>query len=335
MTRLADIGEFEAIQRILASRVPGPGVAVGPGDDAAVLRPTEGMRVAATTDAFVEGVHYRPGDLTDLELGARLAAANLSDLAACAATPRWGLISMGVRAETPIATLVDRDRGLAQALRAHGASLVGGNLAKVQGPEWMSLTLIGECAPDRVWTRLGARPGDLIAVTGYPGRAAAGLAMITANGRAAAGAEWWTPLYLAYAAPASRVEFARALAATHAVHAAIDVSDGLAADLGHLCDASEVGVELREADWPDDPVMVRAATERGVDATRWAWGPSDDYELLLALPAEARERAVEAARAAGTPLTILGACTQLETLVWVGRDGSRRELPRAGYDHFR
>ncbi len=334
-TRLSDIGEFEAIRRILAAREPGPGVAVGPGDDAAILRPTEGMELAATTDAFVERVHYRPGDLTDFELGGRFAAANLSDLAAVASQPRWGLISMGIRPETPIAAVLERDRGISATLRAHDAALVGGNLAAVQGPEWLSLTLIGECARDRAWTRGGARPGDLIAITGMPGRAAAGLAMITDHRGAPSDRDWWAPLFRAYAAPASRVDLARRFASADLVRAAIDISDGLAADLGHVCDASRVGAELREADWPDDPLLARAASECGVDPATWRLGPSDDYELLLAIPPEVRASALDAARAAGVTLAMVGVFTPPAAVTWVERAGARRELSRAGYDHYR
>jgi thiamine-monophosphate kinase len=335
MTQLSDIGEFEAIRRLIAARPAGSGIVVGAGDDAAILETTPGRNVVVTVDAFVEGVHYQPEALTPQELGARLGAANLSDLAAMAAHPRWGLVSMGVRPETSIETLLERDRGIADSLLAHEATLVGGNLTAAGGPEWMSFTLIGECIPGRAWQRAGARPGDLIAVTGHPGRAAAGLALGERERRRPDPDDWWWPLFRAYAAPASRVKFAIALAETDAVTAAIDLSDGFVADLGHLCAASGAGAEVRAADWPADPWRARAAAESGQPEERIPTGPSDDYELLLAVRPEHRDTVLALAHQTGTPLTFVGRFTpEADRRMWIDEAGMRRDLPGGGYDHF-
>ena len=185
MSTLGELGEFEVIRRLTAARSgagrerafaadPRAGVVVGSGDDAAVLRPAPGSDLVATTDAFVEGGHFLRDWCPARVAGARLAQANLSDLAAMAAVPRWALLSIGARPESEVADLVAFQSGLSEALEAAGAVLVGGNLTAVAGAEWYSLTLLGECERGREWTRFGARPGDLVAVSGHPGRAGAG-----------------------------------------------------------------------------------------------------------------------------------------------------------------
>ncbi len=333
MTRLGEAGEFGTLARLIRERIEHPGVIVGPGDDAAVLRPSPGMDLVATTDALVEGRHYLPDWITPAELGARLAAANLSDLAAMAAQPRWALLSIAARADHEVESLEALERALERTLADAGAVIVGGNLTATEGPEWLSLTLLGEVARGREWTRHGARPGDLVAVTGSPGRAGAGLMLALRLG-ARARAEAWRPLMDAWLRPAARVALARTLAVTGAITAAIDLSDGLLGDLGHLCEASGVGAELDAGD-PGDSLLERAAAELGVPAfDLWA-GPSDDYELLLAVDPAGRAALEAAAAVAGGAVGFVGRFTGTPGLIArVEPGGARRPLEPAGFDHF-
>src|SRR5262249_30829140 len=169
--------EFARIAALIAGLPAGAGVVVGPGDDAAVLRLAEGRDLVATTDAAVEGRHFRRDVLSPEEAGTRLAAADLSDLAAMAAQPRWALISLVAPANWSGEDCRRLEHACARTLFAEGAALVGGNLASADGPLVASLTLLGEVERGRAWTRRGARAGDLIAVTGAPGSAAAFLAL--------------------------------------------------------------------------------------------------------------------------------------------------------------
>jgi len=337
VTRLRDIGEFEALRRLTARRAGHATVIVGPGDDAAVLRPAPGMDLVATTDAFVEGRHYLPDWLAPAGRGARLATANLSDLAAMAAVPRWALLSIGARADHEVEPLVALEHGLEQALQAEGAVLVGGNITATDGPEWLSLTLLGEVARGRAWTRRGARPGDLVAASGCPGRAGAGLRLALrprAESQTEARAEW-QPLMDAWLEPRARVALAQTLAASGAVMAAIDISDGLLGDLGHLCEASGVGAEIRAEAGAADALLERAAATLGVSPfDLWA-GPSDDYELLLAVDPERRAVCEQAAGAAGATLAFIGRFTDAPGVIACVEDhGSRRIIDPAGFDHF-
>jgi len=328
-------GEFERIAAIVARLPAGEGVIVGPGDDAAVLRPTAGMDLVATTDTLVESRHY------DIRLpagfvGTRLAAANLSDIAAMAAIPRWALVSLVAGTWTAEqCELVEL--ACAQALAGDGAVVVGGNLSSGQ-PSSATLTLLGEVECGRAWTRAGARPRDLLAVTGAPGSAAlwhrSGL--LTAE------------LEHRVCRQPSRVRLARALAAAGGVRAAIDLSDGLLSDLAHLCRAAGVGARVDDARFPDDPVLRRAleveagmrdrpgrkpgGPEAGLRSLRY--GPSDDYELLLAIDPAAWPRCEAIARDHHCPLTAIGEFLEAPG-VWLRDTGGHEVLlePR-GWDHF-
>lgn len=335
MTTLREAGEFEAIRRLAAARGgAGAGVLLGPGDDAALLEPAPGETLAVTVDACVEGRHWLPEWSGPREAGARLAAANLSDLAAMAARPRWALLSFGLRPGHDLDALVEFQAGAAGALAAHGAAVVGGNLTSIEGAEWASLTLIGGVPAGRAWTRAGARPGDLLAVTGRPGRAGAGLALAGALGpaaRAAAPAE----LLDAWLRPVPRVAFALALAPAGAVTAAVDLSDGLAADLGHLCDAGAVGATVELAAWPEDAALEAAAVALGVAPEALRFGASDDYELALAVDPAGREACERAARDTATPLAFVGRFSGDAGRVTLNApDGSARPLAPSGWDHF-
>jgi thiamine-monophosphate kinase len=335
---LHEIGEVEAIRLLTGGAAGRADVVVGPGDDAAVLRSDPGEDLVATTDALVEGRHFLPAWLTSAERGARLAAVNLSDLAAMAARPRWALLAIGARPQHEMDALLEFQRGLAAALAAEGAAIVGGNLTAVRGDEWWSLTLIGAVARGAAWTRAGARPGDLLALTGYPGRAAAGLALARREPpreTADAGEEAWRPLLDAWLRPRARVAFASSLARAGAVRAAIDVSDGLAGDIAHLCEAGGVGCEVEARSLPRDALLERAAQALGVPASALRLGPSDDYELLLAVDPAGRDACERAARAADTPLAFVGRITERRgERVLVTEDGARMPLDARGFDHF-
>lgn len=342
-------GEFARIAALLSMLPKGEGVVIGPGDDAALLRPSDGTDLAVTTDTFVEGRHFRRDLLTPGEAGARFAAANRSDLAAMAARPRWATLALSVPPSWSENEVRMFERACARELMNDGAAIVGGNLATADGPFTATLTLIGETARDCAWTRAGARPGDILAVTGAPGSAAAFLALAL---WAEPPSRERAPLEIAerFILPVSRVTFARALAASGTeVRAAIDVSDGLAADLAHLCTASGTGALLDAARLPADAPLCAAARtlsafagqERGpLPAgelgllTHLVLSASDDYELLLAIAPESWERCLALAGEFAVTLTAIGEMSAEPGLRLRDRDGAIAPVVARGWDHF-
>ena len=338
--------EFERIAALVSSLPKGEGVIVGPGDDAAVLRTRDGRDLVATTDTFVEGRHFRRDVLTPAETGTRLAAANLSDLAAMAAEPRWALLSLVVPTSWTHAECMMLERSCARALAGDGVAIVGGNLASGEGPFSATLTLLGEVERGAALTRGGAGPGDLVAVTGWPGSAAAFLAVALSSDPPSR-SRMDHGLAERVVAPPSRVALARVLAQAGGVHAAIDISDGLAADLAHVCRASGVGARILEAALPADAALeaasrvlsASAGQERGARAadelTRLQLGASDDYELLLMVEPAKWMEYERLARECAVPLTHIGEMTAGGSCALVTWLGTEIALDRPGWDHFK
>jgi len=329
MPGLRELGEREVLRRLAETAGAGTGVRLGIGDDAALLSPAPGEELAVTVDAFVEGRHWRREWISDSGLGARLAEANLSDLAAMAARPRWALLSHGLRGDHDVDALLALQRGAAAALARHGAAIVGGNLTAVEGAEWMSLTLIGGVPQGRAWTRAGARNGDRILVTGWPGRAGAAArlaARMSEAAHAAVGRAWREPR--------ARVELALAFAEAGGVRAAIDLSDGFAGDLANLCAASGAGAAIDLHAFASDPDLERAARDLGVDADALRLGPSDDYELLLAVDPERADALHAIASGLGVPLMSVGEITGRAGEIVTRGGRPVGEIAAPGFDHF-
>jgi thiamine-monophosphate kinase len=390
--RVSDLDEFDLIARLArllpksTRRIPVP-----LGDDAALV-PTA-PNTLITTDALVDGVHFRRDWSRPDEVGRRALEVNLSDIAAMGGRPEWAVVSLLLPSELPLAALLEFYRGMAASARRASVAVVGGNVSRTDGPFSATVTLLGTPEARHAVTRGGGRSGDLLVVTGTPGLAAAGRMLLEASGR---GEDLWgwgdaarsgrggagraadtagqqgtgarrtgaragagTPEF-ALADPAARAALRRFLApearlaagariAAVGATALIDLSDGLAADLAHLCAASRCGADIEAAALP------RA---RGFDdlcaARRWApldliLNGGDDYELLAAVPEAAWRRL--AGRAAGStrvdsvPLTVIGRLTSkgrgLRLIEGSGAPGgtpgaaiaTRRILP-AGWRHF-
>jgi thiamine-monophosphate kinase len=314
------IGEFELIDLFTRGmRGGGPGVVVGIGDDAAVLRAPRGELLVATVDAVVEGVHFtsrfRPEDV-----GWKALAVNLSDVAAMGARPLWALVALATpRGEDP-ARLVRIGRGLAACARASGTAVVGGNVTAARDLS-VTVTVVGSAPRGRVLLRSGARPGDLVVASGTLGDAALGLE----SGAAAA-------LVRRQRRPRARLALGRALGGI--ARAAIDVSDGLVQDLGHVCEASGVGAVVEVERLP----LSRAYRE-AVRGRPDAWGAAlsggEDYELVAAVAPRRLAAALAAARRAGTPLAVVGRFERGRRVRVVKGGGAPVALRRAGHDHLR
>jgi thiamine-monophosphate kinase len=279
--QLSELGEFGLIARLTGGLEPGPGVVIGVGDDAAVLRTTPGHKLVVTTDVLVEGLDFT-ADLSEPEdWGWKAVAANLSDLAAMGAEARWLVLALTVPQATPVPTLERVYAGVGEACRAYGVAMVGGDVSG--GPALsMAVTALGEA--ERPVPRSGARPGDRLAVSGPLGAAAAGLALLRrGDGPAADLLGRFPHLAAAHRRPVPALAMGLALARAGA-GAMIDVSDGLAGDALHLADASGVGVEIHDATVPLAPGVAEAAALLDEDPMALALGGGEDFVLAAALP---------------------------------------------------
>ena len=316
---LAASGEFGLLAALLPTLPAGRGVIVGPGDDCAVVQ-SPSRRLLLTVDSLVEGVHFRAGWLTPRQLGRKAFLVNASDIAAMGGTPRWCVVNLAAPPHTPAAHLAAISRGIAAAGRENGASLVGGNLSRAARLA-VDVTLVG-VAPPRPLRRRGARPGDLLYVTGQLGEAALGLRALQRDRRARG------PAVRRFREPPSRWRAGFRLAGSGAVSAMIDVSDGLAQDLGHLCAASRVGARIRLDRLPCSPRVRRAGLSL-------ALAGGEDYELLCAVPAHHRRRVERLAARFSFPFTCIGECRPArEGLRAIDSEGRVVPLTAAGHDHF-
>jgi thiamine-monophosphate kinase len=324
---------ISAIELVLSGEAPG--VVVGIGDDAAVTEPGGGQLVL-TTDVLVEGVHFERGLISARDLGGKAIAVNVSDLAAMAASPRYALVSLILPTEIVSAWVVELYGGMREACREYALSLAGGDLSRGAAVT-IAVTAIGEVAPGGAIARSGARPGDLVVVTGSLGAAAGGLAlsqMHPSKVGAVLGEPWARQLLDALARPVARVTEGQALAQS-GVTAMMDLSDGLAKDLGRLCVASGVGARLELARVPVSPALAAGAGALGVDPLELAIAGGEDYELLATIDITdlvlAAERLHERS---GMTLTEVGVIIEGTGLEAVDAEGRSSPLEPRGWDHF-
>lgn len=318
-------GEFEWIRQIGRAR-GGDGVTLGIGDDAALLRPARGMLLAACVDSLVEGTHFLPGTAWR-DLGWKALAVNLSDLAAMGARPRWATLALTLPHADPRAFL-GVVAGLRRLAAIHDVALVGGDTTR--GPLTLTVQALGEVPPKAALRRAGARVGDAIYVSGTPGDAAAGLAIAQGGLRAAAPADA-RRLRQRLDRPQPRV--ALGLALRGVASACIDVSDGLAQDLGHVLRAGGVGADLDAGALPASAALRRVVPDaRERLALQLAGG--DDYELCFTVPPARVARVAAIARRLRLPLSCIGRVRAGRGLHVRDATGRRVALLRAGYDHF-
>ncbi|WP_084697890.1 thiamine-phosphate kinase [Muricoccus aerilatus] len=294
-------------------------------DDAALLSPPPGRQLVLAADAMVEGVHYLPDDPPET-IGRKLLRVNLSDLAAMGAEPLAYLMTTALPRGTSAEWLEGFAAGLAQDQRDFGLQVLGGDTVSIPGPACLSLTIIGTVPPGEALRRAGARPADDLWVSGTIGDGALGLAVL--QGRLPADPH----LARRYRLPEPRLALGTALRGV--ARAAMDVSDGLVQDLGHLCRAGKVGAVLELAALPLSPSAAAVVEGDPSWLPRLATG-GDDYELLFAAAPEDAARVREASRAAGTSVTRIGRFTDgAAEVTLLGRDGGTLTPAQGGWSHF-
>lgn len=334
--KVKELGEFGLINR-LASRLANysEDVLVGVGDDVAVLRTTSDRYLLATCDVQVAGVHFIPEMVTPYQIGRKVAAVNLSDIAAMGGTPRHFLISLVLPENTEVLFIDGLYEGLAEACRLYQVDIIGGNIA--QGDQLaIDVFLLGEVAPDQLLLRSGAQPGDQVLVTGQLGNSAAGLRLLLDTALAISEMDRHA-LVTSHILPRPRLIESAVVVESRAATAMIDLSDGLSRDIGHICDQSRVGVRLWAEQLPMSSAAKRVAELTAMPFWQLALAGGEDYELCFTVPPDAAKELIrEMPQKTGTSLTRVGEILRADEGRWlVLPDGQSVPLQQKGWEHFR
>jgi thiamine-monophosphate kinase len=307
-------GEFELIDRYF--RRPTHHTVLGVGDDGAIVRPTPDMELVVSTDMLVSGTHFLH-DADPEALGWKTLAVNVSDMAAMGAQPRWALLAAALPAATE-SWIAKFARGFFACADEFGVDVIGGDTTR--GPRNFCVTIFGEVPAGKALLRSGAQVGDDIWVSGHPGRAALGLAHL--QGRHVLAESVREEYLAALHRPQPRVSLGLALRGL--ANAAIDVSDGLLADLGHILEESKLSADLRIPDLPS-PGIERDCLLAG----------GDDYELVFTTPTQRRNEVEALSEQLGLTLTRIGTVRGGVSPRLTFSQPDDVELDRLGYDHFR
>ncbi len=340
-TPVSNLGEFGLIDRI-TSILPDPltdtRIVCGIGDDAAVYRTSEGMLQVISTDALVEGIHFDRTLTPMTYLGGKAISVNVSDVVAMNALPRLATVALGIPRNMSVEMIDALYHGMAAACDSYDIKLVGGDTTSSPAL-YLAVTIIGEVSDDRVVFRRGAREGDLVCVTGDVGGAYAGLQVLLDQRRALDEmGETFEPDLEAHRyvinrllTPKARLDFVSTLSELGIRPTAmIDISDGLASELNHICRQSDTGATIRVSALPIDPITRAVADQYLDDADTYAFYGGEDYELLLTVSPED----AEALEQSGHALIIGEILESSAGIHALSPDADMIPLQGAGYDHF-
>jgi thiamine-monophosphate kinase len=317
------ISEFDLIRRFFTRATPD--ALLGVGDDAALLQASAGNVLAVSTDMLVSGTHFLP-DADPFMLGHKALAVNLSDMAAMGAVPRWATLAISLPGADE-AWLKNFSAGFFELAHQYRVELVGGDTTR--GPLNLCLTIIGEVPVSQALRRNGAKIGDEIWVSGSLGDAALALAHL--QGGILLQESEFAACALRLHQPQPRVALGIALRGI--ATSAIDISDGLLADLGHILEASNVGAQCDLQSLPVSPTVSRHLDKPLVRQSVLSGG--DDYELCFTAPRASHEQLLGIAAKLSVPLTPIGEIVAGQGCVVRDASGSRVKLEKSGYDHFR
>ncbi len=331
---LTDLGEAGIIRLI---HMKGPStlpsrVRKGIGDDCAVLGTGTDRALLVTTDALIEGVHFTDKTVSPETLGWKALAVNISDIAAMGGTPHTAFLSIGLKPQTKVSFLESFMSGFKALSDKSGIVLAGGDTVESPSCTVVTVTLLGDCRKEYVVYRSGARAGDDVWVTGPLGNAAGGLFVLQERlPLAPSGCE---PLIEAHQRPVPRLEAGKALGESGLIHAMIDISDGIAKDLGHICEQSGTGALLWAKSVPTSDELLSLAAETQKDALDWALYGGEDYELLFTASSSDEETIVATTtKVSGSPAAKIGTIIKEDGL-WLQAETGRKLLGPGGHVHF-
>lgn len=323
------VGEFDIITRYFAPLAKGAPLAFGLKDDAAMIVPPKGHALVVTADTIVEGVHFLHDDPPDL-IARKLLRVNLSDLAAKGAVPRAYLLTCAFPGDIDERWIAAFAKGLKADQKQFGIDLLGGDTVSTPGPATFSVTMFGEVPGKSMLRRAGAKPGDLLCVTGTIGDGGLGLSELLTPHAGLTPAQRRF-LIARYRLPQPRTSLGPALRGI--ATAALDVSDGLIQDFDHLAEQSGVRAVIDLLAVPLSPA-AKALQRTDNDLRTRAVGAGDDYEIAFTIPLKRLDALKKMARAARTPVTIVGHMEKGAGVAVRMPDGEIVEPETGGYDHF-
>lgn len=334
--KINELGEFGLIARLTRNLRSNPYVAVGIGDDAAVINFPAERQLVTCCDMLVEGVHFQRSTASPYHIGHKALAVNLSDIAAMAAVPRYYLVSIAVPTGWSVEELDELYQGMNDLATAWGVDLIGGDTTRSPQGLVIDVTCLGEVERDRAALRSGAQAGDLVVVTNDLGASAAGLAVLTDPDLMLA-PDLRVELVQRHLMPTPQIPAARMLATRGWIHALNDISDGLASEAMEIARASHLGVRLYGAQMPISLATETVAELLSVDPIDWVLSGGEDFQLVITMPpsvfGEARDLL---ATVADITLTEVGEMVaEDEGYVIVDGKGRSRPLSASGYNHFR
>lgn len=348
-TPISEIGEFGLIERLkkkcnemrISEKVTRR-IVLGIDDDTSVTRPDPGMLQLTTSDLLIEGVHFDLTYTSMKHLGWKLMVANLSDIAAMGGVPVHAVITVALPAKISVEMVDDLYDGIIQAAETYSCAIIGGDTNTSIGNTMVSAAITGE-VPDRfLKRRKGAKPGDLVCVSGTLGLSHAGLKVLLRekkrflesrqNDEFTSQLGEYSNAVTKHLAPKARFDVSMIAAQKDWVHAMIDISDGLAPDLRHICKQSAVGAVIHEDKIPIDPQVVKIAAEFNEGAAEYALFGGEEYEILFTADPEFRNELSQHV----PDISIIGEITDdIEKITLVQKNGETKTLMSGGYDHFR
>ncbi|HKV38023.1 MAG TPA: thiamine-phosphate kinase [Blastocatellia bacterium] len=335
-------GEFEIISKVRSLASVGKEVLAGIGDDAAVIATGTEEDLLACCDLCVEGIHFRREWAAPSAIGHKALAVNISDIAAMGGVPRYAMVSIAIPQGTPGGFVDELFTGLFGLAQAHGISIVGGDTSGSPGPLFIDVSLIGGCSKGKSVRRSGARPGDLIFVTGSLGGSAQGLRLLETGYGAPAGTEGGRDQELDHARqqlidrqlrPEPRLTVGQALGRSRLATAMIDVSDGLVRDLGHILEESDAGAVLTADAIPVDPNLLHLSREEAsIDPLDLALHGGEEYELVFTSTSAQHAEVERLSRELALPITLIGEITAGAGLKLQRKNRVEVLLP-SGFEH--
>jgi len=317
--KISDIGgEFAFIRRVTGVSYKDPAIVKGVGDDCAVLEYTKDRYLLVTVDMMVENSHFSLAWQSPYQVGKKLVEVNVSDIISMGGSPRYAFISLALTGETQVEQTDELYRGIYDSAGRHGLALIGGDTTR--GRELvLNLAVLGDVEKEHLRLRGHASPGEMICVTGTLGKSEAGLQLLLQE------KSGYTSGYLE---PVSRLEWEGKAIARHA-RAMIDVSDGLASEVGHICEESGTGARIDCEKIPLSKGTIEAARTAGGDPYRYALNGGEDFELVFTIA----EENIATLRKEFTDFTVVGKILKKEEGIRLIRDGKEVDLS-GGFDHF-